>query len=80
MSEAGFTQGRRPLVGRRNLIALTLALAALGVGYALLAAGGTSLLAVCWFWGIVCCFLAIAQRAVVPAWHDAGAGRAVPGE
>ena len=43
MSEAGFTQGRRPLLGRRNLIALVLALASLGVGYALLAAGGTSL-------------------------------------
>lgn len=43
MSETGFAQGRRPLVGRRNLIALGLAVASLAVGYVLLAAGGTSL-------------------------------------
>jgi len=46
MSETGFAQGRRSLVGRRNLIALGLGLASLVVGYALLAAGGTSLPAV----------------------------------
>jgi hypothetical protein len=46
MSETGLTQGRRPLFGQRNLIALALGLAALGVGYVLLAGGGTSLPAV----------------------------------
>ena len=55
------TERGRPLLGRRNLVALAAALVALGAGYALLSAGSTSVAAVLLVLGYVVLFpLAIA--------------------
>ena len=55
------SEGKRPLLGRRNLFALVAAVVALGAGYALLSAGSTSLAAVLLVLGYVVLFpLAIA--------------------
>ena len=55
------SEGKRPLLGRRNLAALMAALVALGAGYALLSGGSTSVAAVLLVLGYVVLFpLAIA--------------------
>lgn len=54
-------EGRHPVLGRRNLLVLAAAMAALAVGYALLAGGSTSSAAVLLVLGYVVLFpLAVA--------------------